>query len=77
MKYNFAVNEIKLNRAIALSNSDSEEAVLEQYIKLGGKVKDGYEVEPKKKGKKEEPEVVEEVVIEPVEEPKKTNMFKM
>lgn len=38
MAYEFALNPIKLQRAIRLAKSEDDEAVMDAYIKLGGKV---------------------------------------
>lgn len=44
-KYNWAVNKIKLQRAIAKVGELDEEAVKKEYILIGGLLERGYETE--------------------------------
>lgn len=58
MAYEFALNPIKLQRAIRLAKSDEEDAVMDAYIKLGGKVVDlpkKVVKEPKNEPKQNQP----------------------
>jgi hypothetical protein len=60
-EYKWAVNLLKLNRAIALANGD-ESKIKELYISFGGLIKKGYEEVS------HETEVVSEVTGTEVEE---------
>ncbi len=67
--YKFAVNQTKLQRAIATCGAGAKESeVLAEYIKLGGLVAPGYGVEEAPAVVEEEAPVIEEKVVVPVEE---------
>lgn len=67
--YKFAVNQTKLQRAIAICGVGAKESeVLAEYIKMGGLVAPGYGVEEAPVVVEEEAPVIEEEEVVHVEE---------